>query len=209
MPINRAATVADQGSYFTANNGATGVATAAAPTSYSDTAPLFTIQNTVALGGTGRSIYLDWIRGYCTASGTAGVALFLKLELDKIVPTGGTLLVPTASNAADGAPSVAAIRLLPTGIAATAAMRLVIGNQWVIPTQTAVFTANTEFLLKFGGVDGYASTQLGASAAGLTRTQSQMPPVVIAPGWCLQVPFIMTSQSAASSWAFEFGYVEN
>lgn len=208
MPVNRAAAVADQGSYFTANNGATGVATAAAPTSYSDTAPFFTIRNSGTYGASGPSIYLDWIRGYVTAAGTAGVACFLKLELDQIVPTGGTALTPKATNTKDGAVSVADVRILPTGIAATANMRLVVGNQWVVPTQTAVFTVNTEFLIKFGGVDGYASTQLGASAAGLTRTQSQMPPVVIAPGWCLQVPFILTSQSAASSWAFEFGWVE-
>lgn len=208
MTLNLARTVTDQGTYFTANNGATGVATAAAPTSYSDTAPWFTIQNTASLGTATPSIYLDWIRLYCTVAGTAGVAIFIKLELDKIVPTGGTLLVPTSPNANSGGVSVAAIRQQPTGIAATSAMRLVVGNQWVTPTQTAVFTVNTEVLLKFGGIDGYASTQLGAAAAGLTRTQSQMPPVVIAPGWCLQVPMIMTLQSAASTWALEAGWVE-
>ena len=208
MPLNRAATVADQGTYFTANNAATGVATAAAPTSYSDTAPFFTIQNNGTLGSSSRSIYLDWIRGYVTAAGTAGVACFLKLELDQIVPTGGTLLVPKSTNTLDGSTSVANIRLLPTGIAATGNVRVIIGNQWVVPTQTAVFTANTEFYLKFGGVDGAGPSQLGAAPAGLTRTLSQMPPVVISPGWCLQVPFILTLQSAASSWAFEFGWVE-
>lgn len=206
MPLNSAGAVRDLGSYFTANNSATGVATAAAPTSYSDTAPLITIQNTNASNG--RSIYLDWWRAYVTVAGTAGVAVFLKLELDRIAPTGGTLLVPSSSNTLDFSGSGAAIRLVPTGIAVTSSMRLVVGNQWVVPTQTAVFTANTEFLIKFGGVDGYASTQIGAAGAGLTRTQSQMPPVVIAPGWCLQVPFIMTTQSAASTWAHEFGYVE-
>jgi hypothetical protein len=206
MPINRASTVADQGSYFTANNGATGVATAAAPTSYSDTAPLFTIQN---LASAGRSLYLDWIRAYCTVAGTGGVAAFLKLELDKIAPTGGTLLTAVNVNTNDGAVSNAAIRLLPTGIAATGSQKVVIGNQWVVPTQTAVFTVNSEFNIKFGGVDGYGSNQLGAAGAGLTRTFVQMPPVVIAPGWTLQVPFIFTSQSAASTWALEFGWVEN
>jgi hypothetical protein len=208
MPLNLARTVMDQGTYFTANNLVTGVATAAAPTSYSDTAPWFTIQNGVALGSSGPSIYLDYIRLYCTVAGTAGVAIFVKLELDKIVPTGGTLLVPTSTNTNSGAVSVAIIRQQPTGIAATAAMRLAVGNQWVVPTQTAVFTANTETYWKFGGVDGYSSVQIGTAAAGVTRTQSQMPPVVIGPGWCLQVPFIMTTQSAASTWALDCGYVE-
>src|SRR6266568_280158 len=175
MPLNRAATVADQGTYFTANNAATGVATAAAPTSYSDTAPFFTIQNNGTLGSSSRSIYLDWIRGYVTAAGTAGVACFLKLELDQIVPTGGTLLVPKSTNTLDGSTAVANIRLLPTGIAATGNVRVIIGNQWVVPTQTAVFTANTEFNIKFGGVDGYGTGQIGTAAAGLTRTFVQMP----------------------------------
>src|SRR6185312_10380019 len=206
MPLNRAADVLAAGaSYFTANNVVTGVATAAAPTSYSDTAPFITIQN---LGTTQRSIYLDWWRFYCTVAGTGGVALFLKMTLDRVAPTGGTLLVPSSANTNDFTGSNAAIRLVPTGIANTSNVRIVVGNQWVIPTQTAVFTVNTEVGIKFGGVDGYATTQLAAAAAGLTRTQAQMPPIVIAPGWTLQVPFIMTSQSAASTWAHEFGWAE-
>src|SRR5881396_3882114 len=97
MPLNTVRSVVDAGSYFTANNGATGVATAAAPTSYSDTAPFFTILNNNATNF-GRSIYLDWIRGYATAAGTAGVAVILKLQLDRIAPTGGTALVPVGTN---------------------------------------------------------------------------------------------------------------
>lgn len=208
MPINRAVTVIDTGSYWTANNGATGVATAAAPTSFSDTAPLFTLQNKGTIGSVGRSIFLDWLRLYETAAGTAGVAMFLKLELDQIVPTGGTALTPVCSNSADGASTVAVPRILPTGIAATGFQRVIVGNQWVVPTQTAAITANTEVNIKFGGVDGYGSNQIGTAAAGLTRTYVQMPPVVITPGWCLQVPFIITLQSAASSWAIELGWVE-
>lgn len=207
MPLNTVRSVIDSGSYFTANNGATGVATTATPTSYSDTAPFFTIQNNNA-NNTGRSLYLDYIRGYVTAAGTAGVACLIKLELDHIVPTGGTLLVPNGTNGNDPyVSSGAVIRILPTGIAATANMRLLVGNQVVIPTQGAVFTVNSEFNLKFGSLEGFGSPQwLVAQQAD--RTFTTMPPVVVPPGWCLQVPFILTSQSAASSWAFEFGYVE-
>jgi hypothetical protein len=207
MPVNTADGVIDAGTYFTANNGATGVATAAAPTSYSDTAPFFTILNNNA-NNTGRSIYLDWIRGYCTVAGTAGVAVILKLELDRIAPSAGTALTPVGTNTNDPyVSSGAVIRLLPTGIAATANMRLIVGNQVVMPTQGAVFTVNSEFNLKFGTREGFGSPQwLVAQQAD--RTFTAMPPVVLAPGWCLQVPFILTSQSAASSWAFEFGYVE-
>lgn len=209
MTLNLARTVSDQGTYFTANSGSSsGVATAAAPTALSDTAPMFTIQNTVAFGATGASIYLDYIRGYVTTAGTAGVNLILKVELDKIVPTGGTLLVPASSNTNSGGVSVAAIREFPTGIAVTSAARVVVQRQQVVPTQTAVFVADTEFQIKFGGIDGYASPQNGTMAAGITRSEVSMPPIVIGPGWTMQVPFIITSQSAASSWCFEFGYVE-
>jgi hypothetical protein len=207
MPANTVRSVIDVGSYFNANNGSTGVATAAAPTAYSDVLPLFTIQNTNA-NNTGRSIYLDWVRAYCTAAGTAGVAIFLKLQLDRITPTGGTAATSYGTNPNDPyVSSGAAIKLLPTGIAATSNMRLIVGNQWVIPTQGAVFTVGTEFNIKFGTLEGFGSPQWLVAQQG-DRTFSAMSPVVIPPGWTLQVPFIMTSQSAASSWAFEFGYVE-
>jgi hypothetical protein len=204
MPINRATTVIDQGSYFTANNASTGVATTATPTSFSDTAPLFTIQN---LASSGRSIYMDWVRGYCTVAGTAGVDLRLKLELDKTAPSGGTLLTAVNVNGNDGSVSQAAVRILPTGIAATGSQRIVIGQSIVIPTQAAVFTVGTEFNLKFGGVDGFGSQSV-AVASQAAIVSKQMPPVVVAPGWSLQVPFLITSQSAASTWALEFGWVE-
>jgi len=207
MPLNTVRSVIDTGTYFTANNGATGVATAAAPTAYSDTAPFFTILNTNA-NNTGRSIYLDYIRGYCTVAGTAGVAVILKMELDRITPTGGTALTSQATNPNDPyVTSGAVIRLLPTGIAATSSMKLLIGNLTVVPTQAAVFTVGTEFNLKFGTLEGVGSPQwLVAQQAG--RYFNALPPVVINPGACLQVPFILTSQSAASTWAFEMGWVE-
>src|SRR5665213_1254919 len=134
---NTVRSVADQGHYFTANNLVTGVATAAAPTSFSDTAPFFTIQNANALNN-GASIYLDFIRGYVTATGAGGLSVALKFELDHIVPTGGTALVPVSSNANDPSSSGAVIRLLPTGIAVTGNVRYPVGTVLAVPTQTAL-----------------------------------------------------------------------
>ncbi len=207
MPLNTVRSVIDAGSYFTANNGATGVATAAAPTSYSDTAPWFTILNNNAVNA-GRSIYLDWIRLYCTVAGTAGVGVLIKLELDRIAPTGGTALTSYGTNGNDPYnTSGAVIRLVPTGIAATANMRLLVGNQQVLTPQTAVFTVGTAINLKFGALENAGTFQwVVAQQGGVSR--EAMPPVVIPPGWCLQVPFIMTSQSAASTWAMEAGWIE-
>jgi len=207
MPQNTADGLIDTGSYFTANDGATGISTGATPTSYSDTAPLFTLQNTNTKNN-GKSIYLDWLRAYCTAAGTAGVDVRLKMELDVIVPTGGTVLTPNNVNPNDPYVSSGGVpRIMPTGIAATANMRLIVGNQVVMPTQGVVFTVNSEFNVNFGTREGQGSPQWLTAQQG-DRTFTSMPPIVIPPGWCLQVPFLMTSQSGASSWAIEIGYVE-
>lgn len=210
MPLNRVSAVIDSGSYFTANNAATGVATAAAPTAYSDTAPFAVITNTTAAGTGSKSIYLDWVRFYETAAGTGGTGMLLKLQLDATAATGGTLLVPKTTNSADGAASVAAIRLLPTGIAASGFVRVIIGNKNVIPTQTTPLAVNTEVYLKFGGADAFQSFQSNGTAVTALFSQNAhaMPPVVISPGFALSIQHNITLQSAASTWAFEFGWVE-
>jgi len=209
MPINRAVAVADSGSYFTANNGSTGVATAATPTAFSDTAPFCVITNTTGAGTGSKTIYLDWLRFFETVAGTAGVSMRLKAQLDNTVATGGTLLAPKSTNSNDGAASVAAIRLLPTGIAASGNVRVVIGDHFVIPTQTTPLAVFTEVGIKFGGVDGFSSVYTGAATAAVySKMQYNWPPIAIGPGYALSIQHLITSQSAASTWAFEFGWVE-
>ncbi len=210
MPIYRVSTVEDQGTYFTANNGATGIASAAAPTSYSDTAPFAVITNTQGAGQSAKQMYLDWIRFYETAAGTGATGGTLKMQLDTTVATGGTLLVPKATRGDDGATTVAAIRLQPTGIAATGAVRVIVGNQNIIPTQTTPLAVNTEVFLKMAGADGFQSTQVNGTAvtALYSRNVYHLPPIVLSPGWALSIQVILLNQSAASSWAFEFGWDE-
>ncbi len=209
MPLNSWITVLDQGVYYTANNGATGIANAAAPTSYSDTAPMFVIQNKVASGGSG-SIYLDFIRAYETAAGTGGVSIFCKMQLDNTVATGGTLLVPVSTNSNSPNVSIAAPRIQPTGIAATSNVRVVLGNQMVVQTQTTPLAVNTEFTLKFGSRDGASSAnEHGVAVVALSaRANIPVAPVVIGPGYSLSVQLNITTQSATSSWAWEAGWVE-
>ncbi len=213
MPLNSPITVLDQGVYYVANNGATGVATAAAPTSYSDTAPMLVIQNKVVAGSSpATSLYLDWIRAYETVAGTAGVSAFLKLQLDNTIATGGTLLtgVSTNTNTSSGQASVAAIRIQPTGIAASSNVRVIVGNAMVVQTQTTPIAVNTEFTLKFGSRDGASSAnEHGVAVVALSaRAQIPMPPVVIGPGWSLAIQMLITTQSAASTWAWELGWTE-
>src|SRR5262249_14376964 len=66
--------LADEGSYFVTNNSGTGVATAAAPTSFSDTAPMITLYNGDSPSNqNNKRMHLDFIRLTQTAAGTAGV----------------------------------------------------------------------------------------------------------------------------------------
>jgi hypothetical protein len=209
MPINRATTVMDQGTYFVANNGATGIANASAPTAYSDTAPMLTIQNKTAAGAVGPSLYLDWLRAYETAAGTGGVSCFLKAQLDNTVATGGTLLVPVSPSSVAGAVSAAAVRIQPTGIAATGNVRVIIGNQMVVETQTTPIAVNTEFNLFFGSADLGSFTEHGVAVVALSgRSARSWPPIVIGPGYSLSIQMLITTQSASSSWAWELGWVE-
>lgn len=210
MPLNSPITVLDQGTYYVANNGATGVATAAAPTSYSDTAPMVVIQNKVGAGGPGPSIYLDYIRAYETVAGTGAVSAFLKMQLDNTIATGGTLLVPVSTNSNTGQASVAAIRIQPTGIAATSNVRVTMGNQMVVQTQTTPLAVNTEFTLKFASRDGASSAnEHGVAVVALSaRANIPVAPHVIGPGYSLSLQLLLTSQSAASTWAWELDWVE-
>ncbi len=212
MPSVRIQTVVDSGTYYVANNAASGVATAATPTAYSDTAPFLVIQNKQTLAQSGPSIYMDWIRFYETAAGTAGVGMLIKMQLDMTVATGGTLLTPVSTSSWGGSGSVCAPRILPTGIAATSNARVIIGNKNVIPTQTTPLAVNTEVTLNFGGtLDGdFQSFQANGTAvtALFSTNVYAMPPVVIGPGWSLSLQHLITSQSAASSWGFELGWAE-
>ena len=210
MPLNRLATVADQGVYYVANNGATGVATAAAPTSYSDTAPMLVLQNKTAVSSTGPSIYMDYIRAYETVAGTGATGATIKMQLDTTIATGGTLLVPVSPNSISGQASVAAPRIQPTGIAASSAVRVIVGNLVTIPTTTTPLAVNTEFYLKFGGADAFQSLQVNGTAVTATFSWNAkaLAPCVISPGWSLSLQLLLLNQSAASTWAWELGWVE-
>jgi hypothetical protein len=202
--------VADEGQYFVANNSGTGVATVAAPTSFSDTAPLFTINNVDTSQNTAnKRIYLDWLRLTQTAAGTAGVDLRLRLVLDYTVPTGGTLLTPLNVNTdVPKSSSIAVPRILPTGITQSGSSRVIIGTQVVIPTQTAPLTALDEAFINFGGVDNIYPVYNSAAGTNVVKFAYNFPPVIIGPGAVLMVEFLITSQSAASSWTCECGWWE-
>lgn len=201
---------ADEGVYFTANNNGTGVATTAAPTSFSDTAPMFTIYNTDSTSNQlAKNIYLDWLRLTQTAAGTAGVDIRFRFVLDSTVPSAGTVYTPVNPNTVyPKSSSIAVPRLLPTGVTQSGNSRVPIGTIFGITTQTAPLTAGDEVYFNFGGSDTFFPIYSAAASTNVIRMAFNAPPIVLAPGWCFMLEFLITSQSAASSWTVELGWWE-
>jgi hypothetical protein len=167
------------------------------------------IQNKTAPGAPGPSIYLDWIRAYETVAGTGGVSCFLKAQLDNTVATGGTVLTGVSPNSTAAQASVAAVRVQPTGIAASGNVRVVIGNQMVVQTQTTPIAVNTEFILFMGSADLGSFSEHGVAVVALSaRSAFSWPPIVIGPGYSLSIQMLIVTQSAASTWAWELGWIE-
>lgn len=202
--------LADEGTYFLGNNSGTGVATAAAPTSFSDTAPMFTIQNSDSAGNqNAKRIYLDWLRLTETAAGTGATDLRLRMVLDTTSPTGGTLLTPVCPNTdVPNRASVATPRILPVGIAQTGNSRVVVGIAYVIPLMTTPIAALSEVFLNFGGVEQFYPSSERAASALVYKNGYPMPPIIIGPGHSFSMQFLLTGQSAASSWTVEAGWWE-
>jgi hypothetical protein len=101
--------LADEGSYFVANNPTPGTAIVhAVSAAVSETAGNYMyLKNNDALGG--KRLYLDFIRLICTSVDTAGTAshFFLKADNANRYTSGGSSITPKNSNMDSGVASVA------------------------------------------------------------------------------------------------------
>ena len=98
--VRKAHALADEGSFFVANNAGTGAATAAAPTAFSDTAPMLSITNADSAGNpNAKRVYVDTVRLMETAAGTGGVSMRFQVKIDSAdrFSSGGTLLTSLLS----------------------------------------------------------------------------------------------------------------
>ena len=196
--------LADAGLYFVAHNGGAGVASAAAPTAFSDTAPMFTVFNPSA---SGKNIYMDRVLIRETAAGTGGTGLQLKLVLDATAPTVGTQLTPVNVNGSSTSAAAAVPRIFPTGVTQSGSSRVLVGTFIAIPTQTAPLAANSEVLITFGNEALHTSYDAAASA-NIAKFGYNWSPAIIPPGWSLSFQHAIPAQSAASSWTVEAGWFE-
>lgn len=197
--------ITDLGQYFCVNNAQTGIATAAAVTAFSATNPFVNIFNSDAIGG--KKLYLDFSTLINTNIGTGGADVQVAVTIDATdrYTSGGTVLTTSIVNPyMDGSNvSVAKVRAGNlTVAAATAAVRSIVGRRYM---KNAIPVVGDEHTIKFGGVD--APNFIGLASL-MTKTLINVPKVIIGPQESAFIYLWSTSQSGATSWAPELGWIE-
>jgi hypothetical protein len=198
--------LADEGTIFTVNNAQTGLATAAAPTSFSATNPFLLIYNRDAQPN-GKRIYIDTATLVATAAGTAGANLQCAVSVDSgnRYSSGGTEITSAIVNPNFDATSGSVARVWAGNITATAAsssVRNIVGNRYL---KGAIPAAGDTYILKFGGVD---APLLTGSAGSLFTMVQNVPKIVVGPNESAMLYIWLASQTAASSYLPEMAWVE-
>lgn len=194
---------AEEGSYFCVQNAQTGIASPTTGTTFSDTAPFISIYNK----DNAKSIYLDFLKLVATAAGTAAAQVLAAAQIDMGVDrytSGGTDLTPNINcvNGGKANVSIAKVRAgVITASAKTAAARMIFGEALLLPAIPAAFDT---MMLKFGAVDQPLVIQKVTN----TFTSQGVPKIVIPPQSSCLIHLWFPSQSGASSYIPEMGWVE-
>ena len=217
--------LADEGSYFVANNAQTGIATGTTA-SFTTTAPFIIIANTDSPTNTNaKRIHLDYVNLITTVAGTAAstaarIAAALVIDTGNRYSSGGTELSNLIVNPNMDVGTRASIAKVYCGAltatAATASARTVVGQRTLRLTVSATVLDvidDTKYL-NFGAVESPASAILMQSAAGVQvnalSQQYAMPPVIVGPGQSILLYIFWpgTTTPAASSYLPELGWWE-
>lgn len=195
---------ADEGSYFLARNptDGTGIATIAAATAYDSTKPFIYIYN----ANSNKNVILDYLKLVATAAGTNGTAINLTHQLDagSLYTSGSVAVTPVNCNAGSqngSGVSLYAGTTLVTVTATSAARTL--GHLAIRPVIPVV---GDTYYVNFGGNDPFLAS-LAVAGTAISNIGMNTAPVVIPPGYCWKAGVWLPSQSAASSYEFELGFI--
>lgn len=209
--------LADEGSYFVANNAQTGIATPAVAT-FGATTPVCIVTNTDSPGAAGKRIYLDYLALITTAAGgwaSAGVNIQAMLYLDqgdRYVSGGTDLSGLIVSPNMDGPArsSIAKVRFGSlTAAAASGAVRAICGLRILRPAVSATVAdvIGETKLLNFGGVEAMLNGSITVAAANMISVP--LPPIVIGPQQCALIYYVLNGTTpSAASYAPELGWWE-
>jgi len=189
----------------------TGIATAAAPTGYVQTAPFLLVKNRDTLGQ-GLSFVPDYVKLICTAAGTAGASSHLTVTLeadergDKWT-SGGSLLAgegaspgAVAASSRNGSPPPLEVRCGALVTVAAAEVRKV--SETVFRPVIPVVGDTYELVFGVEGI-GSAGTTLNGTTPG--HVVHHAPGVEVGPHWVLAAYLWLPAQSAACSFEVEVG----
>lgn len=200
--------LADEGSYFTCNNGQSGLATAAAPTSFSATNPFILIANVDSPSNSAaRRIYLDFARLVATAAGTAGASVQAAVTIDtgNRYTSGGSDLTANIVSPNMDSPLRSSIAKVYggniTAAAASSSARTVAGQ---VALKGAIPVVGDNYILSFGAVE----TMMMIASATLVWSLQPICPVIIGPNQSALIHIWLPSQSGASSYIPELNWWE-
>ena len=209
MPaVRKAHVLADEGSYYLANNAQTGIASAY-NTAFTATAPFITIYNGNAL----TRAFIDYAALVAIAAGacttTAGyIAAAVVVDIGNRYSSGGSALTPVNSNLLVGNNSNVQINAgAVTATAATTSARTLVGVRNLRPnvSSTVINVVGDMNLLNFGSVEGAVGSITVANANIMPQA---LPPLIVPPlstGLIYIWYPVMTAPSAAT-FAPELGF---
>lgn len=203
----KSSTLAADGQYFLATSPTpgTGIASLAAPTTFDDTKPFLLINNAHPT----KNLTLDYLKLTVTAAGTGGTAIHWGIKVDGVNATrytsGGSTLTPVCVSMPSGAASSAVIKCGAIVAAAVSSSARLLGHSVLRPVipvigDTYMIVFNGDFSIALGGqpVAGTAVANVAVSHA----------PVILGPTQWAAIHLWLPSQSGASSYEVELGYIE-
>lgn len=210
MPVVRKAHVlADEGSYYVANNGTTAVSRQIG-TSFSATVANLVIQN----NSTTQRLFVDYIANTAVTATTAASGATLTnyaivIDNGSRYSSGGTNILPISPNMAASTPSnIATIYTgQVTATAATSAARTIIGQRIFRPaaSATALSVIGDMVYLNFGGVEGAEAGSL--TVANPSIVPHSVAPIVLGPSQSMVLYLWLTATTpAAGTDLWEVGF---
>ena len=218
--------LADEGSYFVANNGQTGILSSPAVGFVATTPAAIIINGDSAGNPAAKRIYLSYLDMLVSTAGvdvTAVQSKQMAIVLDNVnrYTSGGTNLTPNivSPNMDIAVKSIASAyfgALLSP--AASAMARTLVGLRQLrmpVTSTTAPDLVGDRIRLEFGGVEPVTDAVVGSTSlvqANAISTSLKLPPVIIGPGQCCLIYIwqltVGGSVSSATQYAPEFGWWE-
>jgi hypothetical protein len=213
-------TLADEGTFFVAQNPTVGTAiamvtsvvddAATASSTHAQSSPYIYIQNRGALNDpNGKSLYLRYIKLFSRIADQAWTSATQALYSFRADPTGdrrttvGTALAIVNANTGSGTGSAASISA--GGIVASLPSASLGRVQAHGLIQSSIPLAGSTWIWTFGDPSSPASFGYASVVNSLTIP---VAPIVLAPGWSLQLDLWATALAAAPTFELEIGYAE-